>query len=162
MIEENQLNKIKEFSQEFFDKMTMAISNIEISCSSGKDEQSSIEKDVVNLEITGEEPQILIGQQGQTLFEIQRILRTILNKKLQNIFYLNLDINGYKKKKMEYLKDVARDLADQVSLTKEAKILPPMSSYERRVVHSELSQRTDITTESHGEGPERHIIIKPK
>jgi spoIIIJ-associated protein len=109
-----------------------------------------------------DEPQILIGQGGQTLFEIQRLLRMVLNKKLQNFFYLNLDINDYKKKKIEYLKDMAKDLADQTVSTKEEKILPAMSSYERRVVHAELSQRADVITESQGDGFDRHIVIKPR
>lgn len=89
-------------------------------------------------------------------------MRVVLNRKLQKTFYFNLDINDYKKKKIEYLKDLARALADQVSLTKEEKILMPMSSYERRIIHSELSQRTDIITESQGDGFDRHVVIKPK
>jgi len=168
MIEKNQINKIKEITEEFFSKMTIAVSGMDISQSSVKDipkeGQDSIEeeKDVVNLDIKLDEPQILIGQQGQTLFEIQRLLRTILNKKLQKNFYFNLDINDYKKKKVEYLKDLAKEAADQVSLTKQEKVFSPMSAYERRIIHAELAQRTDIVTESQGDGPERHIVIKPK
>ena len=63
---------------------------------------------------------------------------------------------------MEYLKDMAKNLADQVSLTKEEKILPPMSAYERRIIHAELAQRTDVITESQGDGFDRHVVIKPK
>lgn len=168
MWEPNQTNKIKEAAEEFFKKMTIEVSDIEVSLSSVKNDSQDAQdliaedKDVVDLNIKLDEPQILIGQQGQTLFEIQRLLRTIFNRKLKNIFYLNLDINDYKKKKIEYLKDLARDLADQVSLNKEEKVLLPMSAYERRVVHSELSQRTDVVTESRGEGSDRHIVIKPK
>lgn len=168
MLEQKDINKIKETVEEFFEKMTMAASNIKVSLSSVKNDSQLAQnlvgenRDVIDLDIELDEPQILIGQQGQTLFEIQHILRTILNKKLQKVFYLNLDINDYKKKKIEYLKDLAKDLADQVSLTKEEKVLSPMSAYERRIIHTELSQRTDITTESQGEGFERHIIIKPR
>ncbi|MDP1994180.1 MAG: R3H domain-containing nucleic acid-binding protein [Ignavibacteria bacterium] len=159
---------MKEAVEEFFEKMTIVISNMEVNLSSIKknlqDAQDIVEenRDVVDLDIKLNEPQILIGQQGQTLFEIQRLLRTVLNKKLQKVFYLNLDINDYKKKKIEYLKDIAKELADQVSLTKEEKALLPMSAYERRIIHSELSQRTDVITESHGDGFERHIVIKPR
>jgi spoIIIJ-associated protein len=166
MIEKKDINKIKESAEEFFKKMTISVSAIDVSLSEEKkdsDDQTITGeiRDVVNLNIKLEEPQILIGQGGQTLFEIQRLLRTILNKKLQNIFYLNVDINDYKKKKVEYLKDLAKDLADQVSLTKETKALSPMSSYERRIIHAELSQRADVTTESQGDGYDRHIVIKP-
>lgn len=117
--------------------------------------------EAVNISIRLAEPQILIGEKGQTLFETQRILRMILNKKLQAIFYLNLDINEYKKKKTEYLKELAKDLANEVSLTKEERVLLPMPAYERRIIHAELSGRTDIATESRGEGQNRRIVIKP-
>lgn len=146
MIEKNDLEKIKKIIEEFFEKMTIEISNIEINFKDFKEEN----KDLVEINIKTNEPQILIGQQGQTLFELQRLLKIILNKKTQKIFYFNLDINEYKKKKVEYLKNLAKDLADQASLNKEEKVLLPMSAYERRIIHSELSQRQDITTESQG------------
>ena len=99
--------------------------------------------------------------QHQSILKL-RLLKTILNKKLKNVFYFNLDINDYKKQKLEYLKNMAKNLADQVVLTKEEKILLPMSSYERRIIHAELAQRTDVITESQGEGFDRHIVIKLK
>jgi predicted RNA-binding protein Jag len=168
MSEQAQINKIKEAAEEFFEKMTMPASSVEVSLSSEKkgvkDAQNPAEEniDVIDLNIKLDEPQILIGQQGQTLMEIQRLLRTVLNKKLQKVCYLNLDINDYKRKKIEYLKDLARELANQVSITKEEKVLLPMSAYERRIVHAELAERTDIITESQGDGFDRHIVIKPK
>lgn len=158
MLEQKEIDKIKDATQEFFEKMTMVVSSINISTGQpGKDQQ-----DVVDVDVKTDDPQILIGQQGQTLFEIQRLLRTVLNKKLQKNFYFNLDINDYKKKKEEYLKDLAKDLADQVALKKEDKILSPMSAYERRIIHAELAQRADVVTESQGDGADRHIIIKAK
>lgn len=168
MSEQAQINKIKEAAKEFFEKMTMPVSSIEVNLSSEKkdikDAQSETDEniDVIDLSIKLDEPQILIGQQGQTLLEIQRLLRTVLNKKLQKVLYLNLDINDYKKKKIEYLKDLAKELANQVALTKEEKVLLPMSAYERRIIHAELAERTDVITESRGDGFDRHIVIKPK
>ena len=85
-----------------------------------------------------------------------------MNKKLGKLFYLNLDINDYKKKKVEYLKGLAHDLADEVVLTKKEKSFLPMSAYERRIVHIELANRLDIATESEGEEPYRKVTIKPK
>ncbi len=158
MIEQKDLDNIKKTVEEFFERMTITVSNIDVSLSAEKNE----EIDVVDLDVKLEEPQILIGQGGQTLFEVQRLLKTILNKKLKSIFYFNLDINDYKKQKLEYLKNMAKNLADQVVLTKEEKILLPMSSYERRIIHAELAQRTDVITDSQGEGYDRHIVIKLK
>lgn len=156
MLQKSELNKIKEIAEEFFEKMTIEVLRVDAESSSEENADS------VSLNIKLEEPQILIGQQGQTLFEVQRLLRMVLNKKLGKIFYLNLDINNYKAQKIDYLKDLAKSAADQVALTKEEKELLPMLSYERRIVHAELSQRTDVATESRGEGQDRHIVIKPR
>jgi len=167
MIEECDIKKIKEVTEEFFLKMTMPASNIEASSSFIKGDLGGQglgreSKEIVELDIKSEEPQILIGQGGQTLFEIQRLLRIILNKKMNDVFYLNLDINGYKKKKTEYLRNFAKDMANEAVLEKKEKSFSPMMAYERRIVHLELSKRTDVLTESRGEGPNRHIVIKPK
>ena len=115
---------------------------------------------VVPVSLTTEEPQILIGEQGQTLTEIQRLLKLILRKKIEEPFYVDLDINNYKKKKIEYLKETAITAADEVFLTKKEKELPPMPPHERRVVHMALVARTDVVTESIGQEPERKVVIR--
>jgi len=161
MIDQNDIQKIKETVSVFFQKATAPTLDIEAVLSLQTDSKAE-EKDVVDLNIKLSDPQIFIGEKGQTIFEMQRLLKIILNKKLQKNFYLNLDINDYKSKKAEYLKVMARDLADEVALTKKAKVLMPMIAYERKIIHAELSQRQDITTESQGDGLERHIIINPK
>jgi spoIIIJ-associated protein len=108
-----------------------------------------------------EDPDVLIGEKGEILLEIQYLLKLILKRKIKEKFYIDLDINDYKKKKITYLKSLAREIADEVALTKKEKILPPMSAYERRIIHLELAQRTDVTTQSIGEEPERRVVIKP-
>lgn len=168
MFDSNNTQKIKEIVEEFFQKMTITAQRMDVSFSTADKDTSKeiIEEskitDVINLGITFEEPQILIGEKGQTLFEIQRLLKTILNKRLKALIYLNLDINDYKKKKIEYLKNLANGLADEVSMTKEEKVLFPMPAYERRIIHTELSQRSDVITDSQGDGQERHIVIRSR
>ncbi len=170
MLDQNDIKKIEQAAKEFFEKTTIAVSKIETKVEANQEEpfaespagQTDGASDVVNLSIKLDEPQILIGERGQTLFEIQRLLRMLLTKKLQKVFYLNLDINDYKSKKIEYLRELAKDLADEVALTREEKVLSPMSSYERRAIHIELKSRQDVVAESQGEGLNRHIVIKPK
>jgi len=119
------------------------------------------EEKTIPIKLKIEEPKTLIGQNGQTLFDIQRLLRIIISKKIPEPFYIDLDLNDYKKKKIAYLKETIRDVADEVSLTKKEKILEPMSSYERRVIHLELAGRKDVATSSIGQGPERRVVISP-
>ena len=143
--------EIKKNIKEFFEKMTVSI----------KVEIKPLSEQTLPVDIETENPQILIGERGQTLAEIQWLLKNILRRKIDKVFYLDLDINNYKKKKIEYLKELAYSAADEVALNKEEKILTPMPAYERRIIHLELADRNNITTESIGDEPERKVVIKP-
>lgn len=151
MLSRGDLKKIQEITQEFFNKLTFEA-----------DMAVSLEDDSLQVSLKCQEPQILIGQNGETLNDLQRLLGAILRKRLQEDFYVSLDVNDYRAKKTEYLKETAREAADLVSLTKKEKFLPPMSAPERRVVHLELAQREDVITESVGEGSDRQIVVRPK
>jgi len=151
MLNQDDLKKIKETTEEFFRKTTF---EVKIEFLPPRDLTIPI-----NLEL--EDPQILIGEGGQTLAEIQHLLKAILRRKIQEPFFIDLDISGYKKKKFEYLKELARSAADEVTITKKEKILSPMPAYERRIIHLELAGRSDITTESIDQEPERRVVIRP-
>jgi len=151
MLNQDDLKKIKETTEEFFRKTTF---EVKIEFLPPRDLTIPI-----NLEL--EDPQILIGEGGKTLTEIQHLLKAILRRKIQEPFFIDLDISGYKKKKFEYLKELARSAADEVTITKKEKILSPMPAYERRIIHLELAGRSDITTESIGQEPERRVVIRP-
>jgi len=142
-----------------FNKMTL--SSFEVQVTSSPQPQTMTEEVIMVKISLSVEPQFIIGQNGQTLFELQRILRIMANKQLQKNFYIDLDINDYKSKKIEHLKNIAKELAEYVVTSGEKKVLPPMAAYERRVIHQELSQRKDIISESEGEGENRYIIISP-
>lgn len=163
MITQNNLQKLEQIVEEFFRKTTF---EVEI-------ESLSQNESTLSVKLRTSEPQILIGEGGQTLSEIQHLLRAILRRKIaekdesglekeKESFYLDLDINNYKKKKSEYLRELARNTADDVSLTKKERALSSMSAYERRIIHMELADRSDVITESSGEESDRKIIIKPK
>jgi len=151
MLYPEEVEQIKKEIQKFFQKMTL---DVEVGETSQKEE-------TLYINIKTQEPKLLIGEGGYTLLEIQKLLRAILRKKIPKVFYLDLDINGYKKKKIEYLKETARTVADEVALTKKEKILSPMPAYERRIIHLEIAGRGDVTSESIGEEPERRVVIKP-
>ena len=145
------LETIKKTVEDFFQKTTF---EVEVDLLPEKE-------GAIPINLKTDEPQILIGEGGQTLNEIQHLFKAILKRKISEPFYINLDINDYKKKKTEYLKELARSLADEVSLTKKEKTLTPMPAYERRIIHLELSSRSDVVSESTGEEPDRKIVIKP-
>ena len=151
MLTKQDLTKIKEIVQEFFEKMTIPVEfKVEL-----------LKEQTLAISIEMENPQILIGEGGQTLLEVQRLLKIILRRKIDKAFYLDLDINSYKKKKIEYLKQLAHSIADDVALNKKEEVLPSMLAYERRIVHLELADRENIATESVGQEPERRVVVRP-
>jgi len=146
------LPKIEQIVKEFFSRMNLDGTKVE---------DINLNGETVSVKIKSNDPQILIGEKGYVLFNTQRLLRIILKKKLEiDKFYLDLDINDYKKKKIEYLKEIARTAAEEVILTKKEKVLDPMPPYERRIIHLELADRPNVTTESIGEEPERRVVVK--
>ena len=168
MIDSKALNEIKEITQEFFNKMSFE-PEIEASLSPSKE--------TVLINVKMDEPQILIGERGQTLSEIQYLLKLMLRRRIiysghskednntvpeqRDWFFIDIDINDYKKKKSEYLKELACSAADEVALSKKERTLAPMSAYERRIIHLEIAERENVTSESIGQESERRIIIRP-
>lgn len=150
-MERENLEKFKKIIEDFFRKTTF---EVEIDFLPEKDS-------TVSLNLKTDNPQVLIGEGGQTLAEIQHLLKAILKREIKEPFYIDLDINNYKKKKTEYLKELAQSVADEVSLSKKEKILPPMPAYERRIIHLEIAGRSDVATESIGQEPERRVAIRP-
>lgn len=151
MLNQTDLEIIKQITKEFFKKTSF---DVEI-------EFLSQQELIIPINLRTDEPKILIGERGQTLGEIQRLLKAILRRRINQDFYIDLDINGYKKRKVEYLKELAKSIADEVSLMKEEKVLPSMPDYERRIIHLELSEREGIATDSVGRDPDRKVIIRP-
>ena len=120
------------------------------------------EDNMIAIDVTSEEPRMFIGEKGQTLAEVQHLLKAMLRKRIDEQFYISLDINNYKKNKENYIRELARTTADEVSLLKKEKELPPMPPAERRIVHLELDKREDVITESVGERAERRVVVKTR
>lgn len=144
---------IKKITQELLKKMAFGKATVEVK----KQENSPIL--VVSIQV--EDANQLIGQSGSNLNDLQRVLRLLIAKKDPEAPFFLLDINGYREKREAFLKDLSQEIAEQVAKTRKSVMLQPMSSYERRIVHLELAEKSDIVTESVGEGPERRVVIRP-
>jgi spoIIIJ-associated protein len=70
-----------------------------------------------------------------------------------------IDVNNYRKERERLIIELAKAAARKAVVGKERVELPPMNSYERRLVHAELSMRPDIETESTGEGKDRRVTV---
>jgi len=116
----------------------------------------------VGLNIEGDDLGILIGRRGQTMAALQYIVRLIMAHKMQVQLPVILDVEGYKQRRCEGLRNLALRLAEQVKTRNVPFTMEPMPAFERRVVHMALADHPDVTTESSGVGESRKVVIIPK
>jgi spoIIIJ-associated protein len=104
---------------------------------------------------------ILIGKNGQTLSALTLLCKQAIYSQLGIYVYINLDVENYKDKQIAHLERLAKNIAREVRQTQTPVVMDNMNSYERRVVHNILTNFKGVKTESEGEEPNRHIIVKP-
>ena len=106
---------------------------------------------------------LLIGRRGETLDAMQYLVSLVANKNRKEEGYIRvtLDTEGYRSRREETLKRLARKNAMHVKQTGRPVSMEPMNPYERRILHSALQGFTGVTTHSEGEEPNRHVVITP-
>jgi len=115
-----------------------------------------------HVDISGDDLSILIGHRGETLNSLQYIARLILGKELGHAIILSIDVDGYRKRREEQVRQLARRMADQVMDTQHSLALEPMPANERRLAHLELQEDQQVYTESTGAGRYRKVVIYPQ
>jgi spoIIIJ-associated protein len=113
------------------------------------------------LEVVGDDLGILIGRKGETLRDLQYLVRLIVARKVGGSVNIVVDVEEYKARRERTLRQLARRTADRVIATGRAVHMEPMNSYERRIVHLELRGMKGIHTQSSGEGERRKVGIFP-
>lgn len=168
--EENHVNEKKERAEVSEESENMAEENVKkflddfISKLPTNDLKYEIKRDKSDLlvNITGEDTGYLIGYRGNVLNSIQVILNNIANKGINERVRILLNIGGYKEKREKDLKELADKIAGTVIRKRKAITLEPMSSYERKIIHSRLQENTKVETHSIGEEPNRRIVVSLK
>jgi predicted RNA-binding protein Jag len=100
------------------------------------------------------------NQQLPDLVQDLKYLASVMARKTGEPAYI-IDINNYRKDREKLILEIAKAAAQKAVATKAEVQLPAMNAYERRLVHTELSMRPDVKTESIGEGKNRSVVIKP-
>lgn len=116
----------------------------------------------VRINITGKDMGLLIGHKGETLNAVQYVASLIVNRSREERVNLVLDVEDYRKKRDESLEALALRLSDKVKKTRKNVVMRPMSSQERRIIHTALQGDNQITTYSMGDEPNRKVVIALK
>lgn len=121
--------------------------------------EKMIKADRITLHIHGDDLGVLIGKHGQTLDALQYIINLKANKGKENRFFIMLDVENYRARREETLKNLAHRLASRVKRNRNKVVLEPMNGFERKIIHVALQDTEHVRTESEGQDPYRHVVI---
>jgi len=111
------------------------------------------------VQLNGENLGILIGYHGETLLSIQTWLSMAFYQKYGEWQEVNLDIAGYAAERAVRLKEIAVNAADRARFLDKPVELSPMPAFERRLIHTFISELPGVRSESTGEGFERRVVV---
>lgn len=111
------------------------------------------------LDVTAPNLAVLIGRHGRTLESLQTMFSLIVSRRLGFRYPVVVDIEGYKSRRNEKVASMARSAASRAVRQHGSVSLPPMSAYERRLVHIALRDNEAVETHSEGVDPERHVVV---
>lgn len=154
-IEVYNINEIVSFIKDTISEITKRM-NVEANLEVRKRDKS------ISITIFSDNNSILIGKQGKNVAALQLLIRQMVNSKLNEPISITLDVGNYKEKRIKSIEVLAKRLAREAYKTKTEITMDSMNSYERRIVHSVLSDDKYVYTESTGEEPNRKVVIKLK
>jgi spoIIIJ-associated protein len=123
------------------------------------DEQDEEDGPPLVLDIRGDDLGVLIGRRGETLSSLQYITRLIVSQKISGNVNLVVDVEGYKARREQQLRQLAQRMAERVASTRKPIALEPMPPSERRIIHLTLRDHPIVTTESVGRDEDRKVTI---
>lgn len=122
---------------------------------------ADVDEDLINVDVRGPDMAVLIGRHGATLEALQELVRAVVQHRTESHTRLVVDIEGYRARQQERLERRVRQIAERVRRDRRAEELEPMTSFERRLVHTALVDFDGVMTRSEGEDPDRRVVIFP-
>ena len=145
--------RMQEKGKEFLLGLAKMIdANATVECTANENE--------VSFSIKGDNLGKLIGYHGENIQALQMLLSG-LKTRGEGAIRTYLDVAGYKASRNQTIVELANKIAEQAVKIERNIHMDPMNAYERRIVHTTLQNRDDVTTESTGEGEKRHVVVKP-
>jgi spoIIIJ-associated protein len=136
--------------------------NLQAQISANYEESDREDRRTIHVDVHGDDLSILIGRRSETLNAFQYIASLMVGKEVQQWVQLVIDVEGYRSRRENQLRRMARRMAEQAIKTGRRQVLEPMAANERRLIHIELRENPAVTTESVGEDPYRKVTIIPE
>ncbi|MBQ8920886.1 MAG: protein jag [Oscillospiraceae bacterium] len=113
----------------------------------------------ISFELKGENAGSLIGRRGDTLDALQYLTSMIANRGDKDYVRVTIDTCGYREKRRKALQELAQRISRNVLKSGRSIALEPMNPYERRIIHSTVTEIEGVSSHSSGEEPNRKVII---
>ena len=113
------------------------------------------------LNVRGDDLGALIGRRGEKLASLQHIVNLIVGRRAGQHHRIAIDVENYRGRREEQLRDVADRAAKRVLQTGKIIQLEAMPAVERRVVHMALLENPKVRTQSVGVEPNRRLVVLP-
>jgi spoIIIJ-associated protein len=153
-----ELETARDVVQEILSRMRMRAS---VSAHWTEPEDAGEERHAL-VEITGPDLGIMVSRRGEALTAMQYLARMITARKLGHPMPVIVDVEGYRRRREQQLRRMARRAAEQAMERARTVELEPMPANERRIIHLELREHPGVTTESIGVGRSRKVTVIPK
>lgn len=116
----------------------------------------------LEVRVHGQELGLLVGPRGTTLQAVQDLARVASQRRLgDHDTRLRVDVGGYRERRRVALGKFAMQMANEVAASGVARVLEPMSSADRKIIHDTLATVDGIATRSEGDDPYRRVVIAP-
>lgn len=113
------------------------------------------------MHLDSEKQGILIGKHGKTLNALQYLAQVFIHRVAENKLSVVVNVGDYREKRQAILERLAKRTAEKVKQTGRPVFLEPMPAFERKQIHSVLSQDEFIKTHSEGDEPFRYLVVEP-
>ena len=119
------------------------------------------DEEEIHVDVWGDDLGILIGRAGSTLQALQDLVSTIVKRNGQEGRRIVIDVERYKERRRQKLRDYAERMAEKALITRKPISLEPMTPRERKIVHDTIKDVAGVESKSEGEDPERRVVIRP-
>lgn len=118
--------------------------------------------DRILFNVNGGNAAVLIGKKGQTLEAIQYLVEKAVNKHSESRIRIQVDIEGYLKKRRKNLQSMAERLAQKAKKMGKPITIGQLNAHDRRIIHLTLKDDHSVRTQSMGDGFYRKLVVFPK
>ena len=117
--------------------------------------------DEIRATVNGDDLGLLIGKHGSTIDALQHLAFRAAFRGEEIRKQVTVDAAGYRERREGALHRMADRAAAEALRYERPVELEPMRATERKIVHTYLSERTDVETHSEGDEPDRRLVVSP-